>query len=206
MKFFEFEQKMMDYPVFTASEAKAIFLNQKNILVQIAFWVKKGYLRKIRKGLYVLAKIEGDINPMSLAEKIYSPSYLSLEFALNYYGIIPDIPGTFTSVTSKKTAYFKNSFGNFSYQKIKSELFSGYKTRQDKNISFNIASPEKAILDYLYLNKSRLVASPDFWREMRIDEEFKFNKKTLKFYRDLFNDKKIDKLIQSLLEFQKNAR
>lgn len=206
MQFFEFEQKMMDYPVFTASEAKTIFFNQKNILVQVAFWMKKGYLRKIRKGLYALSKIERDINPMSLAEKIYSPSYLSLEFALNYYGIIPDIPGTFTSITSKKTANFKNSFGNFSYQKIKSELFSGYKTRQDKNISFNMASPEKAILDYLYLNKNRLVASPDFWREMRINEEFKFSKKTLKFYRDLFNDKKIDKLIQSLLEYQKNAR
>ena len=197
---------MMKYPVFSASEAKAVFFDQKNILIQISFWLKKGYLRKIRKGLYMLSKIETELDPMVLAEKIYPPSYLSLEFALNYYGIIPDIPGTYTSITSRKTNYYKNDFGNYSYQKIKLVLFTGYKTIQKENISFNIAVPEKAMLDYIYFNKNKLVAKDDFWKELRINEDIRFDRKKFEYYQNLINDKKVSRLAASLLKYQKNAR
>ncbi len=206
MQYYDFEERMKDYPVFTASEVKSVFFDQKNIMVQIAFWSKKGYLKKIRRGLYVLAKTQNEIDPMVLAEKIYEPSYLSLEFALNYHGIIPDIPGTYTSVTSRTTKYFKNPFGNFTYQKIKAEFFTGYETRNDKNISFNIATPEKALIDYLYLNKNKVRPDADFWKEMRIDEDFKFKKAKLDLYKNLLNDKKVNGLIDSVLNYQKDAR
>lgn len=206
MQFYDFEEKMKNYPVFTASEVKSVFFDQKNITTQIAFWLKKGYLKKVKHGLYLLAKVKDDINPMVLAEKIYEPSYLSLEFALNYYGIIPDIPGTYTSVTSRTTKYFKNSFGNFTYQKIKTGFFTGYEVHSEKNISFNIATPEKALIDYLYLNKNKVKSDIDFWREMRIDEDFKFKKKKLDFYKNLLNDDKVNKLIESVLNYQKNVR
>jgi predicted transcriptional regulator of viral defense system len=206
MEFYGFEEKMKNYPVFSASEAKTIFFDQKNILVQIAFWLKKGYLKKIKHGLYILAKDSGSVEPMLLAGKIYEPSYLSLEFALNYYGIIPDIPGTYTSVTSKTTKYFKNQFGNFTYQKIKSEIFTGYETKVEKNVSFNIATPEKALIDYLYLNKNKIKDDIYFWKEMRIDEDFRFKKKKLDLYERLLGDKKVGKLIDSVLNYQKNVR
>lgn len=206
MQFYDFEEKMKNYPVFTASEAKSIFFDQKNITTQIAFWLKKRYLSKIRDGLYVLAKVKNEINPMVFAGKIYEPSYLSLEFALNYYGIIPDIPGTYTSVTSKTTKYFKNYFGNFVYQKVKAGFFTGYETKNEKNVSFNIATPEKALIDYLYLNKNKIKGDANFWREMRIDEDFKFKKNRLEFYNTLLSDKKVSNLIKSVLEYQKNAR
>ncbi len=206
MKFFDFEQKMMEYPVFNANELKTIFFDEKNILVQLAFWQKKGYVKKIKKGLYVLTKVSSEINPLILADKIYQPSYLSLEFALNYYGIIPDIPGTYTSVTTRKTENFVNEFGNFSYQKVKAELFTGYKSIKDKNLTYNIATPEKALFDYLYLNKNRLIADFNFWQELRIDRDFKFNKKKIIFYKKLFNNKKINLLIDNLLKYQKNVR
>jgi len=205
MDFYDFEEKMKNYPVFTASEARSVFFDQKNIIIQIAFWLKKGYLEKIKNGLYILSRVKNETNPMVLAEKIYEPSYLSLEFALNYYGIIPDIPGTYTSVTSRTTKYFKNQFGNFTYQKIKPEFFTGYETRSEKNISFNIATPEKALVDYIYLNKNKISDDFNFWKEMRIDEEFKFKKKKLGFYTNLLNNKKVNKLIESVLSYQKNA-
>ncbi len=206
MQFYDFEEKMKNYPVFTASEARSVFFDQKNIIIQIAFWLKKGYLEKIKDGLYILSKVKNEINPMVLAGKIYEPSYLSLEFALNYYGIIPDIPGTYTSVTSRTTKYFKNRFGNFTYQKIKPFFFTGYETRRERNVSFSIATPEKALIDYLYLNKNRAMANFDFWKEMRIDDEFKFKKKKLEFYKNLLNNKKVDELIESVLNYQENAR
>lgn len=206
MEFYDFEKKMREYPVFTASEAKTIFLDQKNILVQIAFWVKKGYLTRVKEGLYLLSSSAREINPMDFAGKIYEPSYLSLEFALNYYGIIPDIPGTYTSVTTKTTKYFKTTFGHFSYQKIKADFFTGYENRMEKNVSFSIATPEKALIDYLYLNKNKIAADFYFWKEMRIDEDFKFQKKKLELYKNILNDKKVNRLLASVLDYQKNAR
>lgn len=206
MQFYDFERKLKEYPLFTASEAKLVFLEQKNILVQIAFWIKKGYLKKIKDGLYILSSASKNISPMLLAGKIYEPSYLSLEFALNYYGIIPDIPGTITSVTSKTTKYFKTGFGYFTYQKIKPDFFTGYEARVENNIPFNIATPEKALIDFLYLNKNKFVAEIDFWKEMRIDEDFKFQNKKLELYKNILNDKKVNKLIASVLDYQKNVR
>lgn len=197
---------MLKFPVFSSIEAKNIFFAEPNILVQIAFWVKKGYLKRTKKGLYLLANAQNEINLLALASKIYAPSYLSLEFALNYYGIIPDIPGTYTSVTSRKTLAYLNEFGNFTYQKIKSDLFFGYVMQKDRNATFYIATPEKAILDYLYLNKNKLVAQENFWRELRIDEDFRFDLKKIGEYKKLFNDKKVTRLIDSLLLYQKNAR
>lgn len=206
MHFYDFEKRMMDYPVFTAQEAKNIFFRETNLSVQISQWVKNGYLERIKKGLYILSNRKKEVNPMVLAEKIYSPSYLSLEFALNHYGIIPDIPGTYTSVSSRKTMNFKTNFGYFSYQKIKPEFFIGYQPFIEKDVSFSLAYPEKAILDFLYLNKRRLKAASAFWNEMRIDEDFRFDKKQIEFYKRIFRDKKVDILIDSLLEYQKNAR
>ncbi len=206
MQFYDFEEKIKNYPIFTASEVKSIFFDQKNITNQIAFWLKKGYLEKIKDGLYVLSRVKNEINPMIFAGKIYEPSYLSLEFALNYYGIIPDIPGTYTSVTSRTTKYFKNRFGYFTYQKVKPDFFSGYEVRSEKSVSFNIATPEKALVDYLYLNKNEITADFNFWKEMRINEDFKFKKKKLDFYKNLLNDKKVSNLIGSVLKYQKDAR
>lgn len=202
MQFFQFEKKMLDYPVFTSKEAKNIFFDSPDILVQISFWVRKGYIKRVKKGLYVLTNAEKEINPAMLAEKIYAPSYLSLEWALNYYGIIPDIPGTYTSITSRKTMFYQTDFGNFSYRKIKSEYFFGY-VRQE---NMAVATPEKALFDYFYLNKKKLEAKEEFWKEMRIDEEFEFNQKTIEEYKTMFNDEKINELTNSLLAYQKNAR
>jgi len=206
MRFFEFEKRMLKFPVFSSIEAKNIFFAEPNILVQIAFWTKKGYIKRIRKGLYLLANAQDDTNLLVLASKIYTPAYLSLEFALNYYGIIPDIPGTYTSVTSRKTLTYKNEFGNFTYQKVKSNLFFGYVMQKDRNIAFCIATPEKAMMDYLYFNKNKLVVEEKFWQELRIDEEFKFNLKKIGEYKKIFNDKKVTRLMDSLLLYQKNAR
>ncbi len=206
MKFFDFEQKMKEYPVFSARDLKSIFFQEKNILVQVAFWVKKGYIKKIKKGLYVLTSSSDEINPAILADKIYNPSYLSLEYALNYYGIIPDIPGTYTSVTTRKTENFKNEFGNYSYQKVKENLFVGYKIVSGDIFSYNIASPEKALFDYLYLNRNVFAADFDFWKEMRIDEEFRFSKTDIANYKKLFKNKKVNLLVDNLLKYQKNVR
>ena len=119
---------------------------ENQILVQLSRFVKSGQLNQPRKGLYLLGEHQID-NPFLLANAICEPSYISMETALNYYGLIPDIPSAITSVTTRKTKTYENDYGKFIYRSIKPELFFGFEF-----IGYNIALPEKAILDYLQLN------------------------------------------------------
>jgi len=113
---------------------------------------------------------------------IYSPSYLSLETALNYYSIIPDVPFAITSVTLNKTKTFRTrNYGVFSYNSIKSDLFFGFKSiLVGKNYSYNIALPEKALFDYFYLRGKKVDSAAGFIEELRLSLPKNFNWYNLK--------------------------
>lgn len=148
MTYFELRDKI-DRPYFTLADAGKFFPNE-DFRVQLHRFVKKGYLISPKRGLYLFPKAK--IDELELARLLYSPSYISLETALNYYGMIPDIPLSVTSVTTVTTKKIKTDFGQFYYQKIKPELFFGYKIipAQDEGV-ICMASPEKALLDFEYL-------------------------------------------------------
>jgi hypothetical protein len=105
--------------------------------------------------LYGILDIFSDIKPdestlFEISNLIYSPSYVSLESALSYYGLIPEAVFSINSVSTRKTAVFKTPLAVFNYRKIKKSLFFGYILQKYNNKSYKIASPEKAILDYFY--------------------------------------------------------
>lgn len=88
---------------------------------------------------------------MFIAKEIYSPSYVSLEYALSIYGLIPERVVDVTSVTTKKPIEFKNKLGVFIYQHIKENCFTGFIEKEDENgLVYFIATPEKAVADFLY--------------------------------------------------------
>jgi len=201
MRYFDFEQKMLRTPVFTSKEVKTVCFDEPNILVQVAFWVKKGYIRRVEKGVYVLAKKAEEVTTMEIASKLYPPSYISLEFALNYHGIIPDVPFTVTSITARKTKTFRNDFGCYAYRHVKSELFSGYAVFQQNGISVYMAVPEKALFDFVYLNRERVEPSVDFWEEMRLDEEASIDAKKLRGWADTAGVAKVSECVESILRY-----
>ena len=89
-------------------------------------WLKKGYIKRLRRSWYAFADVAdtpgiGDY----FACRMYSPSYLSCEYVMARAGLIPESVVQFTSVTSLKTASFKNDFGEFSYRSVKPELMFG---------------------------------------------------------------------------------
>jgi predicted transcriptional regulator of viral defense system len=93
------------------------------------------------------------------ANLIYSPSYISLHTALSWYNLIPEMIATTTSVTSRKTNRFSTPLGSFDYHSIKPELFGfGYvledmdSSRKETSRQIMLASPQKAILDFFYIN------------------------------------------------------
>lgn len=116
-------------------------------------WTRKGYLVRLRKGLYTFTEyLDKPDMAVCFAGKIYSPSYISLHSALSFYGMIPESVVQITSVTSLKTAVFKNRFAEYSYKSVRDELMFGYTPRPfaaGRTVSY--ATREKALLDLLYL-------------------------------------------------------
>lgn len=204
MNTIDFQKKFQSYQVFSLQDVKKFFPGFS--YRQIDRWEKKGYLIKIKQGFYTLA--DQDINQsfsFLVANRIYHPSYISLEKALKYYGLIPEEVFQITSVSTKKTAEFDTPVGNFSYRHISSKLFWGYKLVKTDDSKFLIAEPEKAILDYLYLNP-RLKTVNDF-DGMRINaDSFAEYIDTKKFqkYLEAFNNKTLIKRANTFLNTIQN--
>ncbi|MBU1326687.1 hypothetical protein KKB64_02710, partial [Patescibacteria group bacterium] len=107
-----------------------------------------GLLVRLKQGLYAL---KTDFpSEEEIANKLYQPSYISFEYALAYYGMLPEMPYTITSATTKPTRIFTTSSMSFGYYTIKKEVFTGYSLVTSNTKSFFIAAPEKALVDYLY--------------------------------------------------------
>jgi predicted transcriptional regulator of viral defense system len=154
MRYFDLKQKLPDM-VFTPLEVAKFFPVESadQIKIQLARFAKRNLLTRLKRGLYVYK--ESQIDELALAGVIYQPSYVSLESALFYYGIIPDITQRVTSVTTITTKEIKTNMGIYSYAKVEPKLFFGYSIIQTGKVpsSFYLAEKEKALLDYFYLRK-----------------------------------------------------
>jgi predicted transcriptional regulator of viral defense system len=199
--YFEFRQQLFDLACFNIHQIYAWQPNfDRNNLTR---WVKKGYLIRLRQGHFAFAEYKGKADyALYFANRIYRPSYVSLHTALSFYGMIPESVVQITSVTSLKTADFSNDFGEYSYKSVLEKLMFGYdlKPMQD-NRTLQLASPEKALLDLLYLypfynNEQEL-------EELRLDEDFlheDLNTGLMKNYCARFQSKSLEKRVNLLFK------
>lgn len=133
--------------------------------------IAEGDLIQIRRGVYSLGKRfqRQPLNHFELAQKVYAPSYVSLESALSHHGWIPEAVYTLTSVSLKRSVSFDTPVGVFSYTRIPKFNFAGVERIQEGKTVYLIASPTKALADYIIAQKIDL--SPKALREsLRIDE------------------------------------
>lgn len=152
--------------------------NYKNKNDKISRMIKNKELYPINKGIYETDK---STSPIYLTGYIYGPSYVSFDYALSRYGLIPEAVYEYTSATceKKKKRFFKNYFGNYSYRDIPVTAFPfGINLIEEKGYSYRIATPEKALCDKLYTlspvkNKKELEAL--LFDDLRIDKD-EFNK------------------------------
>ena len=129
----------------------SVVTHQANPRRYIGSLIKKGYLIRVKKGLYLLGK-NLDPSPYSkeiLANLIYGPSYVSLEYALAFYGLIPERVETLTSISCKKSKQFTTPVGMFDYFYLNKSAYSaGVQLKiLSPEQSYLIATPEKALLD-----------------------------------------------------------
>ena len=113
---------------------------------------KDEQLIRLKRGLYVVSQevSKKPINTCLCANHIYGPSYVSQQWALRWYGLIPERVYTMTSVTTKRTRIFENSLGRFTYNQVKPDYFSiGVNIVEEDDVNFLIASREKALCDFI---------------------------------------------------------
>ncbi len=181
--------------LFTLQDIKNLFpyVKEKTIKNNLVRWVSRGYFVRLKRNLYEFIEPGSEVKIPDLyaANRMYEPSYVSLETALSIYGIIPDVAAAVTSITTQPTRTFKNKHGSFYYRTCKSAAFTGYRIMSYDNFKINIADKEKALVDFLYY---RLLSG----FPLNFDEE-RFNKTILKKinwsnafnYAKLFNKKTI---------------
>jgi hypothetical protein len=95
MNYFEFKKKIEELPFFETKELRLILRDEftGSMLTNLRNWVKKDHLIMLRRGLYTIAEDVKKMDSMVFATKMYQPSYVSMEMALNFYGIIPESAG-----------------------------------------------------------------------------------------------------------------
>lgn len=151
MNFTHFKDALKDFTLFSFSDIRLIDPHfHRRRLVE---WQQKGYIKKIAKGHYVFADLTIDEHILfEIANRLYNPSYVSLESALSYYQVIPEAVYGITSVSTRRTYSFSTPFGEFHYRTIKPSFFFGYEITIFDSKSFKIADLKKAIIDFFYLH------------------------------------------------------
>ena len=150
------------------------YKNYNNKNTKLTRDVKAGKLIKIKRGLY-------ETNPNTpayyLANFIYGPSYISFDFALSYYGLIPERVETVTCATfnKNKKKVYDTPFGTLIYRDVPERVFPLYVNIIEENgYTFHLATKEKALSDKLYtLNPVKNIEQMKMllWFDLRIDEE-----------------------------------
>ena len=201
MDFLTFKERMYPMGCFNINQ---VLLWEKDFdRNNLTRWCRRGLLEKLRNQYYAFPEYR-QVPDFSryVANRIYAPSYISLHNALSFYGMIPEEVVQLTSVTTLKTARFENAFGTFHYQNVKTPLFFGYeiKTMQSgRGLMF--ATPEKALLDLLYLN-SYYKTEQDM-EELRLDEDFmqnELNIERLNAYLSKMESKTLEQKIRRLMK------
>lgn len=130
---------------------------------KIATWLAEKKLMPIKRGLYVVSPtLTGGLISLPLvANTLYGPSYVSLEFALSRYGLIPEVVHQITSVTIRRGKNYDTSLGRFSYQTLSTKVYPlGMRSiKNDTGHFYLMASPEKALCDMLMLTPNLSVHS-----------------------------------------------
>lgn len=161
----------------------------------------KGYLRQIKRSQYFNLKSKHlETTPYEvIANSIYFPSYVSLEWALQKYGVIADRVSTVTSVTSLRSQEFETPYAPYSYLHLTKNRYPiGYTLNLDEG--YLIAKPEKALLDYVNLKTKNLALK----NEEDI-QEFLNNDLRLDF-QEFLNIIKLENLQELLPFYHRNSK
>lgn len=186
MKWESFVNKFGKLPVI---DTKLLVIGVKDFepfKVQISRWRKAGKLLQLKRGFYALSETyrKTPLFEPYVSFLLKRPSYLSLEKALEYHGLIPEGVPVYTAVTSKRAAKFSSEAGVFTYRHIKQPLFWGYESVALNSQTGFVAFPEKALLDLVYFQGMNI--SLKYLQGLRLQHVDKLNSEILFNFADRF--------------------
>lgn len=201
MNYLSFREKILPLGCVNTEQINLFFPDyDRNSITR---WSAAGRLIKLRRGWYALSECAKQRDfALYAAVKMVNPSYLSLQWALSYYGMIPETIVSFISVTTLKPQHYDNVLGHFVYQSISPHLFFGFEPRTlSDGRTYMLATPEKALLDLLYLHPE--YRSEEDMLELRLDEDYlaeDLNLDRLREYLARWNSPALNTRVRSLLK------
>ena len=205
MQYLDFQKALKNFTVFSLTDIRQVepgFCRRR-----LNEWQEKGYIKKVIKGYYIFSGLAFEEKVLfEIANRIYSPSYISFEMALAYYGLIPESVYGITSASTRKTSHFKTPVGEFIYRTIQPKLFFGFEFLKNNGKLFKLASPEKAFLDLFYI-KTELRDSASF-EGLRINRAVflkLMNRGKMNDYSGAYSEKSLKRRIESFWEHISHA-
>ena len=200
MKFEELLKLLNGEVIFPSSILLSGNVSKNVIRKQLTRWVSSGKLTQLRRGFYAIAQPyrNEQPHPFSVANMIKRASYVSLQSALEYYGIIPEYVPVITSVTTGRTEEIITKAGRFQFKHIKRDLFWGYREIEvSVGVKIFISLPEKSLLDLIYLTPGS--DSLEYLEELRMQNTQLLNKKILTDFAQKFKTPKLDRAAKIII-------
>ncbi len=188
--------------IITTQQLKEKYAHLSDPIGKISRDIKSKKIFPLVKGVY---ETDANVNGSRIAQFIYGPSYLSFEYVLCTYGLIPEtIFNTFTCATfnKRKIKSYTNYFGTFIYRDVPKEVFNfGVQVFIDGQYSYQVATTEKALCDKLYTlspvkNTNELIKL--LFEDLRIDEDafYSLNKEDILKIAPLYHSKNLNLLVK----------
>jgi len=190
-----------DEPIFESSLLLAGNINPKIVRIQLTRWVNSGKLYQLRRGLYSVAPPyqKARPHPFLIANHMQRASYVSMQSALAFYGLIPETVNITTSVCAGRPERLETPLGIFEFRHIKSSLLAGYKLTDLGGQRAFIATPEKALLDLIYLQPGS--ESPQYLQELRLQNLERLDPDELLKRSDGFDSPKMRAAVKGISQF-----
>jgi predicted transcriptional regulator of viral defense system len=189
-------------PVFETGLLLAGDVSPTHVRRQLSRWVNTGRIYQLRRGLYALATPFQKVkpHPFVVANQLVRGSYVSLQSALAYYGLIPEYVPVITNVTMSRPGRWNTPLGNYEFRHVKSGLLFGYQSTDvgDKQQAF-VALPEKALLDLVYLEPG--ADSPDYLRALRLQNLDQLDMAVLSQFAERAGSPKLKRAKKEIINF-----
>ena len=191
--------------IFTLSEARSWFRGgHASLLVAISRAMSSGDVIHIRRGLYCLSRELSPVlpNPYVIANLVHGPSYVSMESALEYHGLIPEAVQIVFSVTNDRAKMLSTPVGTFKYLHVRQfPLMAGVERHEDDSSGvFFVATPLKALCDIVVARRLDWTSLEPFIESYRLDEEAarKIGNREISNLLEVYNSSRVRAFLEGL--------